>query len=63
MEFAPAADVDIRYLQILEAAQIGFGVTLLDVVAGALDVQPGALLKDARLAPAVRGRPKTTRGR
>jgi len=56
-QLAEEAGVDLRYLQKIEAAEIDFGVSLLEVLADALDVKPSTLLKSARLASPVRGRP------
>lgn len=56
-QLADSADVDIRYLQKVEAAQIDFGVSFLVVLADTLEVKPATLLRPAKLTKPSRGRP------
>jgi transcriptional regulator with XRE-family HTH domain len=61
-ELAERANVELRFVQRVEQAQVNFGVVALVSLAGALAVKPGELLSEAELAPAVRGRPKAIKG-
>lgn len=56
-QLAEKAELDIRYLQKIEAAAIHFNVGVLVILADALEVKPGLLLRRAKLPEPVRGRP------
>jgi transcriptional regulator with XRE-family HTH domain len=56
-QLAEKAELDIRYLQKIEAASIHFNVGVLVILADALEVKPGILLRRAELPEPVRGRP------
>lgn len=56
-QLAEETEVDLRYLQKVEAAEVDFGVSFLQVLADALDVRPSSLLKPATLPEPRRGRP------
>ena len=56
-QLAEKAEFDLRYLQKIEAASIHFNVGVLVILADALEVEPGVLLRPAELPAPVRGRP------
>lgn len=58
---AQAMGVDPRYLQKIERASLNFGVTILAVIADALNVKPSRLLRPAKLDLPARGRPAQRR--
>ena len=59
-KLAEKAELDLRYLQKIEAAKIAFNVGVLVILADALEVKPGLLLRRAELPEPVRGRPRGT---
>lgn len=56
-EFAEAAEIDARYLQRIEAAEVNIGITLLERLANTLEVSPARLVRPARFEAPSRGRP------
>jgi transcriptional regulator with XRE-family HTH domain len=60
---AELAQLDLRFLQRIEAAKTNFSVSVLVALADALGVAPGSLFKKAALSPARRGRPPARRSR
>jgi transcriptional regulator with XRE-family HTH domain len=60
---AEAADIAPRSVQRMERATQDVTITALVAIAEALGVPPGALLRPARLLPAIQGRPRRKRGR
>jgi transcriptional regulator with XRE-family HTH domain len=57
-KLAELADLDLRQVQRAESGRIDVGIVTLVVLARALDLAPGQLLRAARLVRAGRGRPK-----
>jgi transcriptional regulator with XRE-family HTH domain len=57
-KLAELADLDLRQVQRAESGRIDVGIVTLVVLARALDIAPGQLLRAARLVRAARGRPK-----
>jgi transcriptional regulator with XRE-family HTH domain len=58
---AERADIELRFLQRVEQAQVNFGVVALVSLAEALGVSAAELLRAAELPRATRGRPKTAK--
>ena len=56
-KLAEKAQLDLRYFQKIESAQVAFNVGILVVLAETLEVEPGLLLEEAELPEPVRGRP------
>jgi transcriptional regulator with XRE-family HTH domain len=54
---AEAADLDLRFLQRVERAQMNLSIGTLAALAKALRLHPATLLRPAKLAPPSRGRP------
>lgn len=57
-QLAEASEVDLRFLQRIERASANFSVRVLFLLADALGVHPGELLRAATLVPTRPGRPK-----
>jgi len=57
---AELAGVDLTFLQRVEAATSNPSIAVLVAIADALAVPPSRLLRRALLAPARRGRPKSS---
>jgi transcriptional regulator with XRE-family HTH domain len=62
-KLAEAAELDLRFLQRVERGRTNLSVQVLASLADALGVEPGRLLRPAKLPEARRGRPPAkTRG-
>ncbi len=58
---AERAELDVRFVQRIERARINLSVSVLILLAEALEVPPSRLLKKAALPKPVVGRPKKRR--
>jgi transcriptional regulator with XRE-family HTH domain len=54
---AEAADIDLRFLQRVERGKTNLSVAVVVAIADALGVEPGQLLKPAKLPTVRKGRP------
>lgn len=60
-ELAEKCRWDFRHIQRIEAGNVDLAITALVRVAGALGVEPAALLKPTKIPPRPTGRPKSRR--
>jgi transcriptional regulator with XRE-family HTH domain len=58
---AEVADLDLRFIQRIERGATNLSVSVLVALSDALDVEPTALFKAAKLSPARPGRPRKVR--